>query len=391
MAPKFGIGIGHGETYELVKHTREGSDGSPRIVSLADDVVQSTRALPPKTLPRRRTKRSIAVVILLVICLIIAFALIFLVLGNPMPTNFGVTLGDDNTCDLETLTGNTMQSAFTINLRCPSHLTFAEAKAVDVTWDLFVGQGGRFFLGWISYKVFMDGLLRIMENTAVSYELYASLAFEPNCMMSLWNSIKALFMMKGWRSKVFLGWFFISTLYVLAFSTLISAGSGYVTPSTAGLIMPDGSFVTASSETLTKCYILQDGALIGLTNGTIVVGPPAHVFNDAIDPTEVPKYEKLKASSSALFYAIFTCKQIVKSGIILEESTDRLSQILTAQMLYLSLLILIFQLNLLILSTHTANRTQPTSPYTIKPTRSTITDFTTPHLSAIMTSPYLMI
>ncbi len=310
MPRNFGIRFGGVEAYELVQHTKSGSDGFSRIESSVSTVGQSARALPPKPLPRRRFKRSIVIVVVLLLALIVCFAFTFVVVGSGVPSGLGVSVGNDDTCDLETLNGNSVQSAFTINLRCSSHLTFAQAKAIDVTWDLFVGQGGRFFLGWISYKVFMDGLVRVMENSAVSHELYASIAFEPMCVMSIWNSLKALFMIKGWRSKAFLVWFCISTCYILAFSTLISAGSGYVTPSTAGFSMTDGSFLTASSDTLTRCFNLTDGALIGLSNGTIVPGPPSYVVAEA-ESTYPVNTDKLKSSSSELFYNLFTCKPIL--------------------------------------------------------------------------------
>ena len=311
MARRFEIGTGHRETYELAPHTKTGSDDATRADSLVDTLVQRPKELPPMTLSRQKTKRAVAFVTLLVIALIVGFVFIVPFQGRFAPGNFDISFSNSNTCDLATLTGNTVQSAFTINLRCSSHLTYAEAKTIDVIRDLFVGQGGRLFLGWISYRVFMDCLLRLMETSAVSYELYASLAFESTCLMSLLNLLKALFRMKGWRSKIFLVWFFFSTLYVLAFSTLISAGSGYVTPSTAGLTMTDGTFLTPFNQ-LTQCFNLGEyGSLIGLANDTIVPGPVSHIYLDAIDRTEVPKFEKLKASSSELFYAVFMCKSML--------------------------------------------------------------------------------
>lgn len=315
MARKFDFQFRGEEAYELVQHTKNGSDAFSRIDSTASTLAQSARHLPPKTLTKRPFKRMVALIVFILLCLIVCFAFLFLLAITGVPSTLSVSVGNDDTCDLATLTGNNVSSAFIINLRCPSRLTFAEAKAIDVIWDLVVGQGGRFFLGWISYKVFMDGLVRVMEKSAVSHELYASMAFEPMCVMSIWNSVKALSMTRGWRSKVFLAWFCISTFYVLAFSTLISAGSGYVTPSTAGFTMADGSFLTASSESLIQCFNLTDGALIGLPNGTIVPGPPNHVAEEAIDEARSSsyyplKFDKLKSVSSELFYNLYTCKPV---------------------------------------------------------------------------------
>ena len=307
MTKRSGTGIGSVDAYELVEYREESSDGFRLTDSSDSTCAQDTRALPPKTLHGYRTKRSIVINVIVLFVLIAGLILLLWLLKSAIPWDVSVSVSNDDSCDLETASGS-MQSAFTINLRCQSHLKFAEAKAVDVAWDLFVGQGGRFLMGWISYKVFMDGLLRVMEKSTVSYALYASMAFEPNSLMSIWNSIRALSMTKGWRSRALLIWFSISTIYVLAFSTLISAGSGYVTPSSAGFMMYDGSFVTAASDTLNACYNLTDGALIGHPNGTIVPGPPYRVLQDPQNAP--PKYDKVKASSSELFYTLYTCEFI---------------------------------------------------------------------------------
>ena len=300
---------GSAETYKLVHNTKNYSHEDSRIDPSLGTLAQSTRALPPRTLPRRRTKRAIAIVPSAVVVIMVGHILALKYLGNAIPYISDVSFSNDDSCDLETPSGSRMQSAFTINLRCPSKLSFAEAKAIDVVWDLFVGQGGRLFLAWISYKVFMDGLLRVMEKSAVSYTLYASFAFEPICVRSVWNSLRALSKIRGWRSKAFIVWFCVSTTYVLAFSTLISAGSGYVTPSTAGFIMTDGTFVTSSSDTLTNCFILTEGALIGRSNGTIVDGPPKNVVDNASYDAS-SRYRILKSKSSELWYALYTCTSV---------------------------------------------------------------------------------
>ena len=257
--------------------------------------------------------RVVFINIVLIICF--SLAIFFVFTGKPWVGV--VTVANDDSCDLETASGSSMQSAFTINIRPKAHLTFLEAKAIDVIWDLCIGQGGRFLLGWISYKVFMDGLLRVMENHAISYALYASMAFEPISVMSIWNTSTALSKTKSWRTKAFLIWFCVSTIYVLAFPTLISAGSGYVSPSNPGFIMEDGSVVTSSSDTLTACVNLTEGALIGRENGTIVLGPAYHIITDGYKGLgSASNYvsfnsEKIKGSSTETFYTLYTCKPML--------------------------------------------------------------------------------
>lgn len=50
-------------------------------------------------------------------------------------------------------------------------MSFDVAKFIDMLWNIFIGRGGQAVLGWISYRVFTDSLMRIMETTPVPYDL----------------------------------------------------------------------------------------------------------------------------------------------------------------------------------------------------------------------------
>ena len=168
-------------------------------------------------------------------------------------------LGKSVSCDLQVRSGSSVQGAFTINMRGATHLTFTQAKAIDVIWQLFVGAGGRFVMAWIAYKGFMDGLTRQLEGTPMSYRLYASMTFNTNSLFSVWYALKAVYHTKGCRSKIFLVWFCLSTVYILGFPTLMSATAGYLTPSLAGFKMNDNTFVTSDNSLLTSCYNVSGG------------------------------------------------------------------------------------------------------------------------------------
>ncbi|KAL9130340.1 MAG: hypothetical protein Q9217_001442 [Psora testacea] len=180
-------------------------------------------------------------------------------------------------CDLVTGDAGSVQNALTINLRGAAKLTFTEAKTIDVFWQLMVGGGGRYLMGWITYKSFMDGLVRLMEQSPVSYNLHASMTFSTTSLLAIWQALKAVFTLKGWKGKCFLIWFTISTTYILGFETIISATAGYVQPSRAGFQMADGNFVDGNSDLLTSCFNVTKGGLLKMTphmtNGTVVPGP----------------------------------------------------------------------------------------------------------------------
>ena len=261
-------------------------DQKTRHDSLDKEKSNRFSRLPPKTLPLRTTTQVVralfwtgALAVVLIIALGLCFRLVEAFEPDVSPYIESASL--DESCDLATqkINSSAIQSAFIINLRANAHLTFSQAKAIDVIWQLFVGAGGRFLLAWISYKVFMDGLTRLAEESAVSYDLHAHLTFSTTSLWAIHQAIKGIFIMKGWRSKLFLFWFSLSTIYVLGFQTLMSATAGYVSPSTAGYNMTDGTFLTPDSPNLQNCYSVSNGAKINLTDGVVAVGPPVSYFD----------------------------------------------------------------------------------------------------------------
>lgn len=173
----------------------------------------------------------------------------------------------------------------------------------------------------VAYKIFMDGLARLMEDSAVSYQLYASLTFSTTSLLSTGRAIKGVMYMKGWRGKVFLAWFATSSIYVLGFPTLISATAGYVKPSTAGFKMADSTFLTPASSALRSCYVVHDGALIGLQNGTVVQGPPVSQLDfvsgmeidhvGSISDIDIPRFQQDYPVFASLLNATVNVQQPV--------------------------------------------------------------------------------
>lgn len=252
----------------------------------------STLRLPPKLLPpRSRLSFSLSLV---VPSLFTAFALVslsvFLSQLHRLLPNKGYGPSFNYThqisCDLVAANASALEKAFTIDLRSQLHLTFATAKFIDVVWDLVIGQGGRLLLAWISYVVFMDGLARLMEISAVSYQLYASIVFETFSLFSIWYSLRAVSACRGWRSRAFLTWFGFATMYVLGYPTLMSAATGYLNPSSTIFLSEDQGMIPADSNELRWCFRIANAHLIGLQDDYIVQGLPriGHAeFNRKLD------------------------------------------------------------------------------------------------------------
>lgn len=256
----------------------------------ASHIVKPTTKLPARTLPgRRHIYFGFGVAILITAVALTAFSLILRNIPYWLPASSGLYINEQSgiSCDLFSINDSMVEKAFKIDLRSSTHFSFAAAKGIDVAWDLFVGQGGRLLLASISYIVFMDGLTRLLETSAVSYQLYATMVFDNSSLRSAWSSLKAIFTGHGWRGRAFLAWFFVASIYVLGFPALMSAATGYVSPSTAGIRLPDQTVLSSTSSEIVNCYdiaelisMIGNSSLIGLdSNKTLIFGPSIHDFD----------------------------------------------------------------------------------------------------------------
>lgn len=122
---------------------------------------------------------------------------------------------------------------FTPNLSFGS-MTFTQVKVIDIAWDLLVGRGGQMALAWVNWTVFNEWLVFHAERWRTSYKMYTAVALQTTSWTMMGVAAKEFlcFGEKSWER--FFRWLamfclFISTLYVLAFPTLMAAMTGYIT------------------------------------------------------------------------------------------------------------------------------------------------------------------
>ncbi|KAK0610760.1 hypothetical protein B0T14DRAFT_313841 [Immersiella caudata] len=147
-----------------------------------------------------------------------------------------------------------VESNFDINVAALQDLTFTQAKLIDLFWDIGVGQGGRLLHGWIFYHVACRTVTSILEYSALPYWLLIEILFRPDSLVSLHFLLLSL--SKTHRSTGYLNLAFLAfgVAHVLFFGTLWSTATGYKSPVQDGYSMPDGSWVTRSSESLRICW-----------------------------------------------------------------------------------------------------------------------------------------
>lgn len=122
---------------------------------------------------------------------------------------------------------------FTPNLSF-GNMTFTQVKVIDIAWDLVVGRGGQMGLAWVNWVVFNEWLVYHLERWRTSYKMYTTIALQTTSWTMLGVSAKEFLCFGGKSWSRFFRWLamfclFISTLYVLAFPTLMAAMTGYIT------------------------------------------------------------------------------------------------------------------------------------------------------------------
>ncbi|KAJ8119130.1 hypothetical protein OPT61_g17 [Boeremia exigua] len=122
---------------------------------------------------------------------------------------------------------------FTPNLSF-GNMTFTQVKVIDVAWDLVVGRGGQMGLAWVNWVVFNEWMTYHLERWRTSYKMYTTVALQTTSWTMLGVSAKEFLCFGGRTWDRFFRWIamfclFISTIYVLAFPTLMAAMTGYIT------------------------------------------------------------------------------------------------------------------------------------------------------------------
>jgi hypothetical protein len=151
--------------------------------------------------------------------------------------------------------------------------TYTQAKVIDATWDVIIGQGGRLLHGWILYRYVLHPLLVFaMETSTVTYGYYTAVSFSRASLETLWITLSTLLSQKSFTVL------FVNALlpfllgYTLVFPVLWGTATGYLSLSHWLFKMPGGDLVPLQSPELALCWAL-DSARLGLTPGHVEVGP----------------------------------------------------------------------------------------------------------------------
>ncbi|KAK1673443.1 hypothetical protein BDP55DRAFT_695443 [Colletotrichum godetiae] len=151
--------------------------------------------------------------------------------------------------------------------------SFADAKVIDVAWDVIFGRGGQALLTWITWRVFVDYTTTSIQTKPVTYDFFRTIFLQdqPN-FWSTWHMVRDFARSRGLRSKVMMIIMVLVTIFILCFPTLGSAMTGYVANNDAyvqgsdGMLIPFGGFEVVG-------YVIHDGWRIGMEGNTTLTFP----------------------------------------------------------------------------------------------------------------------
>lgn len=159
-----------------------------------------------------------------------------------------------------------------INAQVVRGLSFARAKLLDLAWDTIIGQGGKFLHGWVFYRVVASQLTWMMEYSSVPYHFQLDLLFSTVSLSALWSTLRFMSVKRPARAVFFAVWVLLAVSYILAFSSIWSAATGYLNPSTPAYRMADQSYATVQSDSLRLCWVVDTERLNGVVPA-VVPGP----------------------------------------------------------------------------------------------------------------------
>lgn len=172
---------------------------------------------------------------------------------------------------------------------------FSTAKFIDIVWEIIVGRGGQALLAYITFKITTQALTRAMEKTPVSYNTFEALAFVPPSLQQTISLLRDMITNRGIQGRLIMLWIVFSSLFVLAFPSLVSAMSGYNTNTASYLVDTSGEYIPWTNLQIVQ-FTINDGNRLGSSGPIYVTDDYNCVFHgpDDDDDDKGPTASKLR-------------------------------------------------------------------------------------------------
>ena len=161
------------------------------------------------------------------IALLVAYASRF---SNKLGSSACLTNGDFILPGTASIWNSSYLFTVTIPLGVDSYWSYTHVRILDIMWDVLLGRAGQAVLIWVAYRVYHKAISFLMQTESIGYDTYGAVAFDTGSCGSVLTFFKALVAKKpsfSWKRCRVLGTLVLTTLYIVAMPTLLSATTGY--------------------------------------------------------------------------------------------------------------------------------------------------------------------
>ncbi|CAO2654126.1 Nn.00g108590.m01.CDS01 [Neocucurbitaria sp. VM-36] len=159
------------------------------------------------------------------------------------------------------------------------NLTFTQAKAIDIIWDVVFGRGGQGLLALISWRVFANYVTTSMEVMPVTFGTYRTVFLQnESLLVGIPRMVRDFTRRHRLHSKIAMVFMIMTMAFVLAFPTFGSAMTGY-SGNVGAYVADTDSQLIPFQDFRFALYVIHDGWRIGIEGleGEYIVSSPSDV------------------------------------------------------------------------------------------------------------------
>ncbi|PVI07681.1 hypothetical protein DM02DRAFT_608764 [Periconia macrospinosa] len=149
--------------------------------------------------------------------------------------------------------------------RTYGRLSFSQAKIIDAAWDLVMGRGVQLCAWILSYVVFSDAILRLIERHPAPFRTFMRLTIEGASLNTAWALLVELCRTRSKRTWCLFFYMLLSTAHVLSIPPFLSAMAGYDSRTVA--------FVSVGQNDIMPARDLQLGRVVSRFPGLSLEKP----------------------------------------------------------------------------------------------------------------------
>lgn len=126
-------------------------------------------------------------------------------------------------------------------------------KIIDICWDLFIGRGGQLLLSFLAFSALRKSTSMSLGQRPWHLPALTRLTLDPVSLTGLWAAVRDI--LEHDQARLF-GFIFVIT-YILAFSTVASAMTGYRSRMEPSYLQTDGTTLPLGNRKLIEVYPIR--------------------------------------------------------------------------------------------------------------------------------------